>query len=57
MSELINEGFSIDIILKNISALKFPAYNMMQGSRGAYAGLGGMIFVYHKCRKEKRIIS
>ena len=41
MTELITEGFSIDIILKNISALNSPAYDMMQAFKGVYAGLAG----------------
>jgi len=44
MTELINEGLSINIILKNISTLNSPAYDMMQGSRGIYAGLAGHNF-------------
>jgi hypothetical protein len=41
MNELITESFSIDIILKNISALNSPAYDMMQAFKGVYAGLAG----------------
>lgn len=41
MTELIAEGFSIDIIQKTISALNSPAYDMMQASRAVYAGLEG----------------
>jgi hypothetical protein len=41
MTELITEGFSTDIIPKNISALNSPAYDMMQASRAVYAGLAG----------------
>ena len=39
MAELIDKGFSIDIILENISVLDSSANDMMQGSGGVYAGL------------------
>jgi hypothetical protein len=38
---VINEIFSIGVILKNIPALNPPAYDMMQGARRLYAGLAG----------------
>jgi len=41
ITELITEGFSIDIILKDISTLDSPVYDMMQASRAVYAGLAG----------------
>jgi hypothetical protein len=53
MTELINKGFSIDIILKNISSLDSSANNMMQGSGGVYAGLAGhSLFISQIKRKE-----
>jgi len=54
MTELINEGLSINIILKNISTLNSPAYDMMQGSRGIYAGLAGHNFRMSQMQKREK---
>ncbi|MFB0521536.1 MAG: hypothetical protein ACETWD_08935 [Desulfatiglandales bacterium] len=54
MTELINEGLSINIILKNISTLNSPAYDMMQGSRGIYAGSAGYNFRMSQMQKREK---
>ena len=37
--ESFQKPVSIGIILKNVTSLNTPAYNMMQGARGIYSGL------------------
>jgi hypothetical protein len=54
MTVLINEGFSVDIILKNISALNSPAYDMMQGSWGVYAGLARHDFRLSQMQRREK---
>jgi hypothetical protein len=51
--ELINKGFSINIILKNISALNSSAYNMMVGSRIVYTALAGHSFFTSQMQKKE----
>jgi hypothetical protein len=51
--ELINKGFSINIILKNISALNSSAYNMMQGSRSVYTGMARHSFFTSQMQKKE----
>jgi len=57
IAEPINKVFSTGLIVEDISSLNSPTYDVMQNSGGVYTARRSIIFINHKDRKKKSIIS